>query len=274
MRVVNGLRKGLVTSLALNAALVATQSKAEEHTSSEASIWGDSTDVTLGMAASYAPRYPGSKNFNTTLQPSLHIERGIFFADSEEGLGLQWQSNSGFSGSASLGYDYGRADGDSDYRYGSDKLKGMGEVGGATVLNLNASQEILPWLSINAKAELRTGGEKRGNRYRLGLETTLYNSDHDTVSWNVDAHAGDGKFNQIYFGVTPEQSASSRYSAFKADSGIFAYSTELSWQHTFDDHWSTVAGVELMHFTDQVRNSPLITKDSSPTSYVGVNYKF
>lgn len=274
MRVFNGFRKCIVTSLAFNAALAAAHSHAGESDRSDSGIWGYSTNVTFGLGASYGPRYPGSKEFTSALQPALHIERGIFFLDSEEGLGLQWQSDSGFSASASLGYDYGRADGNSDYRYGSDKLKGMGEVSGATVLNLNASQEILPWLSVNAKAELRTAGEDRGNRYRLGLESTLYSSDHDAVYWNVDVHAGDGKFNETYFGVTPEQGISSRYPSFKADEGVFAYSTELSWMHTFDEHWSTVAGVELTHFTDQVRNSPLITKDTSPTSYVGVNYTF
>lgn len=274
MRVVNGLRKGLVTSLALNAALVAGQSQAEEKTTSETSIWGDSTDISLGLAASYGPRYAGSKNFTAAPQPTLRIERGIFFLDSEDGLGLQWQSNSGFSASASLGYDYGRADGNSDYRFGSDKLKGMGEVSGASVINLSASQQVLPWLSVYANAELRAAGEKRGNRYGIGIESALYSSDHDAVFWNVEAHAGDSRYNQTYFGVTPEQSASSRFAAFKADGGIYAYSTELSWLHTFDEHWSTIAGVELTHYTDQVRNSPLITKDTSPTTYVGVNYNF
>ncbi|HBO3329435.1 MipA/OmpV family protein [Metapseudomonas otitidis] len=274
MRVANGLRSGLVTSLALNAVLVIPQVRAEDKPTTESGIWGDSTDVTLGLAATYGPRYLGSKNYNSGFQPTLHVERGIFFLDSEDGLGVQWQSNSGFSASASLGYDYGRADGNSDFRYGSDKLKGMGEVDGATVLNLAASQKILPWLAVNAQAELRTAGEKRGNRYRFGLESTLVNSDHDTVSLTFDAHAGDGRFNQTYFGVTPEQSSTSNFSSFKADQGIFAYSTELSWQHSFDEHWSTSAGVELVHYTDQVRNSPIITKDTTASSFLGVNYKF
>lgn len=275
MRVINnGLRKGLITTLALNAALVAVHAQADEAATTDDSIWGETTDITFGLGAGYAPRYLGSKNYTSSLQPLLRIERGIFFLDFEDGLGVQWQSNSGFSASASLGYDYGRATGNSDYRYGSDKLKGMGDVNGATVMNLNAAQKITSWLSLNAQAQLRMGGEKRGNSYALGLESTLVNTTHDQLTWGVEAHAGDGRFNQTYFGVTPAQSMTSRFGTFKADQGIYAYSTELSWLHTFDKHWSTVAGVEVTHYTDQVRNSPIVTKDTGATSYVGVNYTF
>lgn len=274
MSTTKGLRTGLITTLAFNAALLAAHAQADEQASSDASIWGESTDVTIGLGASYAPRYMGSKNYTSGLQPLLRIERGIFFLDSEDGLGLQWQSDSGFSASASLGYDYGRADGDSDFRYGSDKLKGMGEVGGATVLKLNASQQLTSWLALNGQAEWRTGGAKRGNQYSLGLESKLLDRDHDKISWSIDAHAGSGQFNQTYFGVTPEQSANSRFHSFKADSGIYAYSSELSWLHTFDEHWSTVTGVELTHYTDQARNSPIVTKDTTAISYFGVNYTF
>ncbi|WP_028945031.1 MipA/OmpV family protein [Pseudomonas vranovensis] len=266
----NGRCKGLITTLAFNATLAAGCAQAEV----PASIWGDTTDVSLGLAASYTPRYMGSKNYTAAFQPMLRMERGIFFLDSLEGLGVQWQSNTGFSASASLGYDYGRADGDSNYRHGSDTLKGMGEVSGATVLNLNASQKITSWLSLNAQAELRMAGETRGDRYAFGAQATLLDSDYDTVTWRVDAHAGSGRFNQTYFGVTQAQSATSRFALYTPDQGIYAYTTELAWRHAFDQHWSTAAVVELTHYTDQVRNSPIISKETTTTSYVGVSYIF
>lgn len=268
------LRMGLLTTLALNAALAASNAQAQAKADAEPRIWGDSTDVTLGLGASYAPRYQGSKNYTSGLQPLLRIERGIFFLDSEDGLGVQWQNNSGFNVSAALGYDYGRADGDSDFRYGSDKLKGMGEVGGATVLNLYASQQLTSWLAAHAQARLRMGGEHSGNQYSLGCDTTLLDTDRDNVTWGIDVHAGDSHYNQSYFGVTALQSAATDFDPYKADSGIHAYSTELSWRHQFDTHWSSIVGVELTHYTDQVRNSPIVTKDTSATSYLGVAYKF
>ncbi|WP_194790376.1 MipA/OmpV family protein [Pseudomonas sp. UFMG81] len=270
MRVINGLNKGLVFPLTLTAALV----HAEEQRSDDGDIWGDTTHVNLGLGATYGPRYLGSENSTAAAMPMLRIERGIFFLDVKDGLGLQWQSPSGFSASASIGQDAGRADGDSSYRTGSDKLKGMGEIGGATVLNLHAAQQLTTWLAVRARAELRMGGEQRGDQYALGLEGKLLDTDRDTITWGFDAHAGNARFNQTYFGVTDQQSATSRFTRYKADQGIYAYSSELSWLHAFDKHWSTVVGIELTHYTDQVRDSPIVTKDTTALSYVGVNYAF
>ncbi|WP_085633728.1 MipA/OmpV family protein [Pseudomonas sp. R16(2017)] len=274
MRVINGLRKGLILSLTFNASLIATGAQADELRAGDTGLWGDKTDVTLGLGAAYGPRYLGSENYTSTALPMLRVERGMFFFDLKEGLGLQWQSPSGFSASASIGQDAGRADGDSKYRYGSDKLKGMGEVGSSTVLNLHAAQQLTSWLALRAKAELRTGGEKRGDQYALGFESKLFDGARDKVTWGFDAHAGNARFNQTYFGVTDQQSAKSRFASYKADKGIYAYSSELTWMHAFDEHWSTIAGVELTHYTDQVRHSPIITKDTTAVSYLGVNYAF
>ncbi|QXH33695.1 MipA/OmpV family protein [Pseudomonas muyukensis] len=274
MRVATGFRKTLITPLALNAALASVQAQADQQPSATAGIWGDSTDVTLGLAAVNGPRYLGSKRSSAAVLPQLRIERGIFFFDLEDGLGLQWQAASGFAASASIGRDAGRADGDSQHRHGSDTLAGMGAIGGASVLNLQVSQPLSDWLAVRAKAELRTGGEQRGDQYALGFVSTLFAGDRDRLTWSVDAHAGSARFNQTYFGVNAAQSRNTGFARYSADQGIYAYSSELSWLHAFDAHWSSVAGIELSHYTDQVRNSPIITRSTTATSYLGVNYSF
>ncbi len=267
------IKKIVGTSLALNAAVVCSQAGAQEKTAAD-TLWGDETQVTAGLALHTAPRYMGANGSIGHVLPSVTVQRGIFFADSLKGVGVQHQFDSGFSASLSLGYDFGRADGDSKYRDGSDRLKGMGEVGSATVVDINLAQQILPWLAITADAELRTGGYKRGNRYQLGLLSTLYHSDADTFTFGLNAHAGQARYNQTYFGVTGLQSDNSGFDRFKADQGIYAYSGELSWMHRFDSHWSTLASVNVMHYTDQVRHSPILRQDTPVTSTVGVQYMF
>ncbi|WP_248919943.1 MipA/OmpV family protein [Pseudomonas entomophila] len=267
------IRKVLGASFAFNAILASTQAGATEKNAQD-SIWGDETKVTAGFALHTAPRYFGAKGSQGHLLPSVTVERGIFFADSLSGVGVQYQSDNGFSASAALGYDFGRADGDSKYRNGSDRLKGMGAVGGATVVDINLAQQILPWLAVTAEAELRTGGYKRGDRYQFGLLSTLHQSDRDTVTLSLNGHAGQAKYNQTYFGVTAQQSENTVFERFKADQGIYAYSSELSWMHQFDQHWSTVASVNVMHYTDQVRQSPIIRQDTPVTSTFGVQYVF
>ncbi|QXH58635.1 MipA/OmpV family protein [Pseudomonas maumuensis] len=267
------LRNVLGASFALNLAVASTEASAQEQSALD-TLWGDETQVSAGFALHTAPRYMGAKGRQGHLLPSVSIQRGIFFADSLGGVGVQHQFDNGFSASLALGYDFGRADGDSKYRNGGDQLKGMGEVGGATVVDINLAQQVLPWLALTAEAELRTGGYKRGNRYQFGLLSTLHHSNADTVTLGFNAHAGQAKYNQTYFGVTGQQSDNTAFDPYKADKGIYAYSSELSWMHRFDPHWSTIASVNVMHYTDQVRESPIVRQDTPVTSTVGVQYSF
>ncbi|WP_419736116.1 MipA/OmpV family protein [Pseudomonas sp. COR18] len=238
------------------------------------SLWGEKTDVTLGMGVAIVPRYMGADEYRHQWVPTLSLQRGLLFIDSTRGLGLQWQSPSGFSASAALNYDFGRSDKNTSSRPGSNELEGMGSVAGATVADFTLAQQLLPWLSVSAEAELRTAGQKRGNRYRLGVEGIVYHNPRDTVAVDIDAHAGDGRYNQTYFGVSSLQSQRSGFSRFQADGGIYAYSMALNWQHMFDAHWSTVASLGASHYTDQAGASPLVETHLEATGLLALNYSF
>ncbi|MHA6788237.1 MipA/OmpV family protein [Pseudomonas bijieensis] len=234
----------------------------------------DQTDVTLGLGVGFTPRYMGANNYRSVVLPMLSIQRGVLFADSTRGIGLQWKSSTGLSASAAINYDLGRSDKNTSSRYGSNALKGMGAVEGATVADFTLGQELLPWLSVSGEAELRMAGEHRGNRYRLGFEGIAFHSDTDTVALDLDAHAGDGRYNQTYFGVSDEQSRLSPFAAFRADSGIYAYSAALNWLHTFDAHWSTAVSLTATHYTDQARGSSLVANDAEAMGMAALNYTF
>ncbi|WP_434597893.1 MipA/OmpV family protein [Pseudomonas sp. R4-83] len=267
-----GAHKALAICATLIALAPAHLLAAEE--SAPSSLWGDQTDVTFGLGMAVAPHYRGDSHYRSALLPTLSINRGIFFADGLRGLGVQWQSPTGFAASAAINYDMGRSTKNNGSRFGSKDLKGMGTVKGATVADINLSQQLLPWLSINGEAELRTGGEARGNRYRLGVEGLVYHGSADTVTLDLDAHAGDSRYNQTYFGVNQEQSQNSRFKRFNADSGIYAYSAALNWQHTFDAHWSGVVSAVVTHYADQVDDSPLVRTNAEAMGVFAINYSF
>jgi outer membrane protein len=261
----------LITSAAMT---LAGQAFAQDSTAASQSVLGDRFNVNFGLGMAVLPRYMGADEYRSQVVPMLTVQRGIFFADTTRGLGLQWQSDSGFGASAALNYDFGRTEKNSTNRPGSNELRGMGTVKGATVGDFVVSQQLMPWLSVSAEAELRVAGEQRGNRYRLGFEGIAYHSQTDTVTLDIDAHAGDGRYNQTYFGVSPIQSQRTGFSRFTADSGIYAYSAALAWQHTFDAHWSTVASVGVTHYTDQTRGSPLVETDAEGSGLIALNYAF
>lgn len=240
----------------------------------DVSPWGDHTDVSLGLVAGAVSRYMGSADYRPQLLPLVVVQRGLFFADTTRGLGLQWQSAQGLTLSGALNYDFGRDDRDNASRPGADRLRGMGEVDGATVFDLTLSQALAPWLSLNAEGEWRLAGAQRGTRYRLGLEAIGLHTERDTLALDLDAHAGDRRFNQTYFGVTDAQSSASGFAPARMDRGLYAYSAALNWLHTFDPHWSSVATLTTTHYTDQVRDSPLLQRATATTAQLALTYSF
>ena len=242
--------------------------------SSSESLWGDKTDIAVGFGAAVGPRYMGARETRTLLAPSLSVSRGIFFADSLRGGGAEYLTDNGLYVSGALQYDFGRQERNSSWRAGSDRLRGMGEVTGATLANIHVSQAITPWLSLDSEAELRMAGYKRGNRYHLGLESTLLSNDTDSITLGVHAHIGDQRYNETYFGVNEQQHQSSRFSRFSPKSGVYAYSTSLDWQHSFNRHWTLLMGLNLMSFSDRAQHSPIVERDTSAAGFAMLDYLF
>lgn len=261
-------------SVLWGAALLACSTLATNAQAADASPVADKTTATLGLGMGVMPRYMGSDRYRAFVLPMFSIQRGMLFADTTRGLGLQFQSDNGFAASAAINYDLGRKEKDSTTRPGSRELDGMGDINGATVADFTLSQQLFDWLSVSGEAELRMAGEHRGNRYRFGLEGILFHSNSDTLALDIDAHAGDGRYNQTFFGVTEEQSQRSIYGRYSADAGIYAYSAALNWQHTLDAHWSTLASLTLTQYTDQAGNSPLIMRQSAGLGMFAINYTF
>ena len=110
----------------------------------------------VGAKTGVAPRYLGSDKSHIAVSPDFTFTDGTFFADSERGLGAQYQNGDGFTASAALNYDLGRTEKNSIYRPGSKELKGMGRVKGSALANVGVSQEITPWLAVGGGNYNRT----------------------------------------------------------------------------------------------------------------------
>ncbi|KQM46489.1 structural protein MipA [Pseudomonas sp. Leaf15] len=258
----------------LGAATLMCFALAPQAYAADASPAADETTITLGLGMGGTPRYMGADRYRPLVLPMLSIQHGALFADTTRGVGLQFQSDSGFGTSAAINYDLGRKQRDTTTSPGGDELRGMGDINGATVANFTLSQQLLDWLSVNAEADIRMAGEHRGNRYRFGLEGILLHTGRDTLSLAVDAHAGDSRYNQTFFGVTQAQSQRSIYSKYSADAGIYAYSASLNWQHTLDTNWSTLASLTVTQYDDQASDSPLVRHRSSGLGLFAINYTF
>ncbi len=235
------------------------------------SAWRSSVGAKIGVA----PRYLGSDKSHIAVAPDFTFTDGTFFADSERGLGAQYQNDAGFTASAALNYDPGRTEKNSIYRPGSKELKGMGRVKGSALANVGVSQEITPWLTVGGDVNLPFAGQKhRGQDFRLGVSSALPMGDSDQLILSADALGGSSNFNRTYFGVTPEQSARSGYRAHKTKAGIYGYSAGAGWEHQFDENWTTGANLGVTRLTGKAGDSPIVKKKTSATATATVRYNF
>jgi len=238
------------------------------------SIFGTKTDVTLGMGIGTDQRYMGSRDDRLILWPAISLHRGIFFADTLRGAGVEWQSDFGFYIADAFNYDVGRGTETSVFRPGSINLKGMGDVKGALTNTVTVAQGLATWFSVNAQAELAVRASRRGNQYQLGVESSFPLTPKDAITLDLDAKFGDSQYNQSYFGVTQAQSRNSGFTQFTPGSGMYAYSMSGTWKHTFDKNWSTQVIVTGTRYTDKVAASPIVEREFGVTTFMSLNYSY
>lgn len=238
-------------------------------------IWGDHTDVSLGVMLGTRPTYMGAKETQGGVEPFFSVSRGIFFFD-PRGIGVQYGSDDGLMASLSIGADPGRSEKKSSAagRPGSERLKGMGTIRSATTTNLTLSVPVTDWLALTGAAEFRVHGAQRGNTFHAGFDVAALDTDSDQITVGLKAHGGNQRYNALFFGVTPQQAQTSRFSAFEAKSGLHAYSLEAGWNHVLDRHWSITGGVEAMRMANRAAKSPIVEKRTGVSGFVGVNYQF
>lgn len=226
----------------------------------------------FGVAALSAPRYAGSNRTFTQLLPLVSVQKGPWFIDTFRGIGGQYQTAGGFSVSEALNYDLGRRQSDSTWRPGSRTLQGMGNIPGSVVSRTVISQQFNSILSASGEAEFSLKSGTHRARYRAGIELALIQRPTDVLTLDADLHGGNAAFNTAYFGVSPLQSARTRFALYKADGGLFAYSGSVTWTHIFSPRWSTTVIERATRYMGKADDSPIVQRHTALSTILAVNY--
>ncbi|PPU91919.1 MipA/OmpV family protein [Xanthomonas albilineans] len=248
-----------VAMLALPICVHATDADIPSH-AANAGLFGDKTELSIGAGAMLTPRYAGSADDRLQGVPVFSLQRGIVFVDSVRGAGVQFQNAHGFSASQSFYYDLGRLQRNSAWRPGSARLAGMGDVPGTITARSFVMQQLTPSVALQAEAEFALKESARRNRYRAGAQFTLLHTPTDNVTMDLNAHWGDRRFNQSYFGVDAAQSAASNFRPYRADAGMYAYSVGADWDHTLSPHWTVSLLLNATRYVGATDGSPVVQR--------------
>ncbi|TDT57004.1 outer membrane scaffolding protein for murein synthesis (MipA/OmpV family) [Enterobacter sp. AG5470] len=233
--------------------------------------------LTLGGGVDVAPRYSGSDKSRATTALVLDYSMANgFFISSTRGIG--YGNNIGkLDYSAALSYRAGRKDRnvDSDsVSYGSDELRGMGDVKGSAIGVPGLGYGVTDWLNVQLQAEVPISERSNGTALHFGITSPLYTSPKNSVTLALTGSWGTSQYMQTYYGVSASQSAASGFAQYDARSGIYAYNMNIDWTYKLTPDWSVVTAAGYTQLTGDARNSPIVQRKSSPTGSLKVTYRF
>lgn len=229
--------------------------------------------LTLGVASQSLPRYSGSDQRRWQVVPLVQARDGAFFFDSQKGLGYDLQSDSGFYLEHTLGYNLGRSEQNSNWRDGSDKLKGMGNIKASVNTAIAVGWAITPWLTLESKANLPLS-DSQGANYQTSATLIPLQTKTDTVALSTAALFGDSRYMNTFYGVSARQSRRTGYPQYHAPGGFYGADTGLTWSHQFTPNWGALVSADYIWLAKHTADSPIVFRHNEASALLGVLYTF
>lgn len=228
---------------------------------------------TAGVGVAVVPKYFGADEMQGMPLIDLAYEhRSGFFAGTRDGIGFRSAAGP-FQVSAALGYSSGRRERDSHRRFGSEALKGMGDVRSSATANLGIGYDF-GFMALGMKAELALNHRERGNRYELAAQVPLLADGKDNVALFASLDVADRKNMQTFYGVTAQQSARSGYRVYTPKAGVEKVGLGVAWNRQLNERWSVRTMAGAFRLTGDAADSPLTKRKTAPVLFTTLNYRF
>jgi outer membrane protein len=221
----------------------------------------------VGGGVSYAPRYEGAANNRLRFMPLLEASYsdGHFFASLLRGMGYNFSEERDMQYGVRISHGLGR-------RESADpRLNGMGNIGFTPEAGLFLNRRFASWY---VSSGISTGSH--GTHVEAGGGIAFPVSASDRVRMGVNLNWGDSKYNQTYFGVTPDQAAASGnvLTTYNASAGIKDYALTTNWLHNFNRDWFSTTGLSYKWLASSAKQSPLTQRNSAGSANFLVGYRF
>lgn len=234
---------------------------------------GQSIDLQVGGAATFSPKYEGSKDYEVrgfpVIAPAGSGEDGMVQFRGIDDVRFRLFQFNGFEAGPLAGYRFGRDEDDADL------LEGLGDVDGAVVLGAYAAYNfgvLKPFLSYHHGVS----GDDTGALLRFGAETKFPVCEGVAVTLIGGATYADSDYNDAYFSITQSQSNNSDagLERYDANAGIKDVYLGASTDIPLTDVWSLKLAGKYSHLVGDAADSPIVETDSQFTGLVGLTYRF
>jgi outer membrane scaffolding protein for murein synthesis (MipA/OmpV family) len=237
-------------------------------------------DVTLGIGAGTHPTYEGSDRHVVAPVPYIDINYGDWLSLGPDGLSAYWRKGDLRMGGGITRHGERR---DSDTNgiidQGDDRLKGLGTIDSAIGLKLFVSY-MFGRVNVSGSVTRFHGSSKNGapkndgTLVKIGAATPFQVTDKLTITAAVGTTWADEKYAQTFFGVTDVQSRRSRFTPFKAGSGLKDVDLDIGVSYRFNEHWSMLTLLQAKSLRGDAADSPITYSDTNVSFIATINYRY
>lgn len=233
---------------------------------------GDGWGVGLGLGVEYESAYEGSDEFEFEVDPAGGVqwrtgEHVFFWAG--EAIGWRALVKDSWLVQASLGYEEGREEGDSE----DGRLDGLGESSSGGVLLLEVRHALGEDWRYFLDGRILTG--TIGTLGIFGAGTCLGCQPNGT-GWEVGAVVTfhDGELANRDFGVNTQQSIDSGLPETDVDSGYRSTGFNVNYRNYLNENWQVFGEALYELYGSDVKDSPISRNNYEAEIGIGVIYVF
>jgi len=231
-------------------------------------------DITLGGGAIEKPTYEGSNHSTFSPVPLVNVVWNDMVSLSMDGLNVYWDHDD-FTLGCGLVYNGGRqANNSNSLFFDSDsRLRGLGNIDAALGVKAFASYDFKQF-ELNTSVTKLTGTNNHGLLADADLSASIEITKQLIFKPHIGATWANQDYMQTYFGVTSEQSASSRFSRFHASPGIKDVVIGLNGSFWFNKNWFVTTNIDLTHLVGDAARSPISFSDEQVQLTAMIGYHF
>lgn len=233
---------------------------------------GDGWGIGLGLGIEYETAYEGSDEFELEVDPAGGVQwrtgDHLFFW-AGEAIGWRGLVTESLLLQASIGYEEGREEGDSEEGW----LNGLGESSSGGEVLLQMRYDLSEDWRYYLDGRIATGAI--GNLGIFGVGTCLGCKPNGT-GWEIGAVVTfhDDELANRDFGVTPQQASDSGIAPTELDTGYRSFGVDVNYRYYFNDSWQLFGEALYERFGSDVSKSPIARNNYEAEIGVGVIYVF
>jgi outer membrane scaffolding protein for murein synthesis (MipA/OmpV family) len=253
-----------------------------------------SRDMYVGLGVQSAPRYEGSGSRKVSALPVLQVEwsSGVFISGMSAGMHL--------SNSPTVEYGPllavlpGRDESGTGTVIGSlennlittiapgerafvptGRLAGMDEIGARLQFGGFYNVYLSPQWRLASSLLAGAARDHNGARLELNVQRlAAVLGERHRVSLSAGVGIVNARYNQTYFGVTPQEASRGRFHAWRPDGGLQDVHAGVRWNWVLSPAWMLTSNLQAKRLLGDASHSPLTERSTNLTVSTAIAYRF